>query len=96
VSRTPRHSGKEAVRAFKRLGWEVDRQRGDHVAMQREGAVRPLVIPQQRELPDFIVSNLLNTAGVERNDYIYALKKGRRKQKQKKTEKKTERGRGSG
>ena len=28
-------SGKEAVRAFERAGWNVDRQRGSHVSLFR-------------------------------------------------------------
>lgn len=35
----PRISGREAVRAFQRAGWEVARQRGSHVVLTKPGSI---------------------------------------------------------
>ncbi|MGQ9626747.1 MAG: type II toxin-antitoxin system HicA family toxin [Anaerolineae bacterium] len=34
MSKLPRISGREAVRAFERAGWEVARQRGSHIIVE--------------------------------------------------------------
>jgi predicted RNA binding protein YcfA (HicA-like mRNA interferase family) len=38
-------SGEEAVKAFERAGWRVDRQRGSHVIMLKAGQIASLSIP---------------------------------------------------
>jgi len=43
-------SGKEAVRAFERAGWQIRGQVGSHVMMTREGVRANLSVPQHREL----------------------------------------------
>ena len=37
MTKLPVCSGKEAIKAFERLGYHQDRQRGDHVYMKCEG-----------------------------------------------------------
>jgi predicted RNA binding protein YcfA (HicA-like mRNA interferase family) len=34
-------SGREAVRVFEKLGWEVARQRGSHIILVKEGEIVP-------------------------------------------------------
>ena len=77
MTRIPPHSGKAMVAALERLGLRVDRQKGSHVVMVRQGLARPVVVPQYDELPDFIVSRILRTAGVSRKSYLAVLKKKR-------------------
>jgi len=43
-------SGKEAVRAFERAGWNVSGQVGSHVVLVRSGVRVNLSIPQHKEL----------------------------------------------
>ncbi|MEK7383549.1 MAG: type II toxin-antitoxin system HicA family toxin, partial [Elusimicrobiota bacterium] len=46
------------IRVFKRLGYVVTKRgAGDHIIMRKDGAPRPLVIPDYRELPIFIIRN---------------------------------------
>ena len=45
MPRLPRISGREAVRAFEKAGWEVSRQRGSHVVLTRPGSIYTLSIP---------------------------------------------------
>jgi predicted RNA binding protein YcfA (HicA-like mRNA interferase family) len=44
-------SGAEAVKAFQRAGWRVDRQRGSHVVLLKAGHIASLSVPQHPELP---------------------------------------------
>lgn len=41
-------SGKEAVRAFEKAGWEIARREGSHIIMTKVGLVIALSIPDHR------------------------------------------------
>jgi predicted RNA binding protein YcfA (HicA-like mRNA interferase family) len=42
-------SGRKAVRAFEKLGWQVARQRGSHIVMVKLGEITTLSIPDHKE-----------------------------------------------
>lgn len=65
----------QLVRAFTKLGFQVLRQTGSHVMMIRSGIRRPLVIPRHgdEEVPVFIITGLLRTGGISREQYLNAL-----------------------
>ena len=69
---TPIH-WRRLVCVFERDGFTVVRQEGDHVVMTRAGCERPLVIPQWREVPRFIIQNNMRTAGMSRARYFELL-----------------------
>ena len=48
MPKLPRISGREAVRAFEKAGWEVARQRGSHVVLTKPGSIYTLSIPLHR------------------------------------------------
>jgi predicted RNA binding protein YcfA (HicA-like mRNA interferase family) len=50
MPKLPRISGREAVRAFEKAGWEVARQRGSHVVLTKPGSIYTLSIPLHRTL----------------------------------------------
>ena len=62
------------AKVFERDGFTFDRQRGDHLIYTKPGVKRPLVIPMYKELPVFIIKNLLRTAGMSREQYFDLLK----------------------
>ncbi len=39
MPKLPRVSGREAIRAFQRAGWDVARQRGSHVVLIKSGSI---------------------------------------------------------
>jgi len=43
-------SGKEVVRIFESLGWEVSRQRESHIIMTKPGEIVTLSVPNHREV----------------------------------------------
>lgn len=71
------------VKALQKAGLEFDRQEGDHVVLVKPGMARPVVVPLYDELPDFVVSNNLRTAGISRKAYLELLGKRRKKRKPK-------------
>lgn len=57
-------SGRKAVRAFERLGWEVVRQRGSHIIMVREGQNVTLSIPDHKEVAKGTLRSLIRCSGL--------------------------------
>ena len=62
------------AKVFEGDGFTFVRQRGDHLIYTKSGVKRPLVIPMYKELPVFIIKNLLRTAGMSREQYFDILK----------------------
>ncbi len=50
MQKLPLLSGREVVKIFKRLGWEVARQRGSHIILVKEGHIATLSVPDHRQV----------------------------------------------
>ena len=75
MSALPRISGREAVAAFRRLGYEVDRQRGSHVILRQPQAPnRRLTVPDHRELAKGTLRALIREAGITVEEFIALLR----------------------
>ena len=61
------------AKVFEQHGFAFNRQRGDHLIYTKPGVKRPLVIPMYKELPVFIIKNLLRSAGMSREQYFDLL-----------------------
>ena len=75
MPKLPIVSGTEAVKAFQRLGFFVDRQRGSHVVLKKnvpEGQ-RGCVIPMHREIALGTLRSALKMAGVSPEEFNEAL-----------------------
>jgi predicted RNA binding protein YcfA (HicA-like mRNA interferase family) len=75
MPKLPIVSGAKAVKAFQRLGFFVDRQRGSHVVMKKittEGE-RGCVIPMHKELAMGTLRSALKMAGVTPEEFSDAL-----------------------
>ena len=59
------------VRALKRLGFVVARQRGSHIVMRRGSS--GCVVPNHSELKVGTLTGLLKQAGVSPDEFIEAL-----------------------
>ena len=64
MPKLPRISGRKAVRAFQRAGWEVARQRGSHVVLTKLGSIYTLSIPLHRVLGPGLLRDLIRKAGL--------------------------------
>ena len=60
-------------RVFEKAGFKCVRVEGDHFVFTKEGAQRPVVIPDWKEIPVFIIKNNLRTAGITRDEYFSLL-----------------------
>lgn len=66
-------SGREARRAFERLGWVFRRQSGGHMVMTKAGSIVSLSIPDHRELAPGTLRKLIRLAAVTVKEFRDAL-----------------------
>jgi len=74
MAELPVISGSDAVKAFERGGWHVDRQRGSHIVMLKPGNIASLSIPMHQELAPGTLRALIRAAGITLDEFIRLLK----------------------
>ena len=63
-------SGREVVRAFESLVWQIARQSGSHVIMVKGNEMTTLSIPDHREVAKGTLRSLIRAAGVTVSEFI--------------------------
>lgn len=66
-------SGRDVVRIFESLGWQVARQNGSHIVMVKEGQMTTLSIPDHREIAKGTLRSIIRTAGLTMNEFVAAV-----------------------
>lgn len=76
MSNIPSISGKEAVKAFERLGFSQVRTTGSHVIMKKEGRDPLLTVPVHgnRDLKTGTLHGLIRNSGATLEEFISSLK----------------------
>ena len=72
MSRLPVCSGQEAIRAFQRMGYELDHQTGSHIIL-RHPQMRRLTVPNHRELAKGTLRALIREAGLTKEEFLDLL-----------------------
>jgi len=70
VSSLPVLSGREVVRVFESLGWQVARQSGSHIVMVKEGETATLSVPDHREVAKGTLRSLIRAAGLTVAEFV--------------------------
>ena len=70
----PAVSGRQAVAAFQRAGFEVRRQRGSHIIMVRAGMPETLSVPDHRQLKPGTLRALIRKGGLTVEEFAALLK----------------------
>lgn len=65
-------SGAEAVKAFRKLGYEVDHQTGSHIIL-RHPSLRRFTVPNHRELAKGTLRALIREAGLNKEQFAELL-----------------------
>jgi len=73
MPKLPVISGAKAVKAFVKTDWRVDRQKGSHVVLLKQGHLASLSIPQHRELAPGTLRSLIRAAGMTVEEFIRLL-----------------------
>jgi predicted RNA binding protein YcfA (HicA-like mRNA interferase family) len=68
----PSLSGREVVRVFEALGWEVARQRGSHLVLVRDGSMATLSVPDHRAVARGTLRSLIRAADLTVSEFIAA------------------------
>ncbi len=72
MSRQPVCSGTDAVRAFRKLGYEVDHQTGSHIIL-RHSNMRRLTVPNHRKLAQGTLRALIRESGLTKKQFAELL-----------------------
>lgn len=75
MAKVPRGvSGERAVRAFRRIGYELDHQTGSHMILAHIDAARkPLTIPNHKAIKVGLLSKLIKDAALSVEEFIELL-----------------------
>jgi predicted RNA binding protein YcfA (HicA-like mRNA interferase family) len=72
MSRLPVCARQDAVRAFQKLGYEVDHQTGSDIIL-RHPQMRRLTVPNHRELAKGTLRALIREAGLTKEEFATLL-----------------------
>jgi predicted RNA binding protein YcfA (HicA-like mRNA interferase family) len=70
----PSVSGREAVNAFRRAGFEVRRRRGSHVILTKPGVPVTLSVPDHAQLATGTLRSLIRSAGLTVDEFATLLR----------------------
>ncbi len=65
-------SGREVVKSFEKLGWEVARRKGSHIILIKEGHIATLSVPDHKEVAKGTPRKLINQADLTVEDFVGA------------------------
>lgn len=71
----PVMSGIDVVKTFSKAGWEVARQRGSHIIMEKEGVDMLLTIPRKKEIKRGTLRSLIADSGLTVGEFIKLSRK---------------------
>jgi predicted RNA binding protein YcfA (HicA-like mRNA interferase family) len=74
MSRLPRISGRECVKALQRVGFYLKRQESSHMILRRDKPFGQLVVPDHKELDRGTLRAIIRHAGVGIDEFIELLK----------------------
>jgi len=64
---------REVVKALKKLGWDVARQKGSHIILTKDGHIATLSIPDHAEVARGTLRALIARAGLTIDEFLAAL-----------------------
>lgn len=70
----PLLSGREVVKVFGTLGWEIARQKGSHIILTKEGHIATLSVPDHKEVAKGTLRKLITRAGITIEEFLEAMK----------------------
>jgi len=73
MPKLPIISGKDAVKAFKKDSWVINRQAGDHIIISKENSEVVLYIPQHKSLKKGTIRKLIKISGLTVEEFVKLL-----------------------
>jgi predicted RNA binding protein YcfA (HicA-like mRNA interferase family) len=74
VTKLPAISGRDAVKALRKIGYEIDHQTGSHMILRRTSyPFRRLTVPDHRELAKGTLRAIIREAGLAVEQFVGLL-----------------------
>jgi predicted RNA binding protein YcfA (HicA-like mRNA interferase family) len=73
VTKLPRISGRECIRALERAGFYRKRQAGSHVVMRRAEPFAQVVVPDHEELDRGTLRAIIRQTGLSADEFLRLL-----------------------
>jgi predicted RNA binding protein YcfA (HicA-like mRNA interferase family) len=73
MSKLPRISGRECVKALKRAGFYFKRQTGSHIILRRDDPFAQVVVPDHQELDRGTLRAIIRHAGLSMDEFVELL-----------------------
>jgi predicted RNA binding protein YcfA (HicA-like mRNA interferase family) len=73
MPRLPRVSGRQAIAAFERAGFQRRRHRGSHIALTKRGHPQTLSVPDHRQLGVGLLRDLIRKSGLTVDQFVELL-----------------------
>lgn len=71
MPKLPIISGKQAIKAFQKIGYEIDHQTGSHIILRhREPPYRRLTVPNHTELAKGTLRALIRQSGLKVEEFL--------------------------
>jgi predicted RNA binding protein YcfA (HicA-like mRNA interferase family) len=74
MGKLPVVSGKDTVRAFEKIGYEIDHQKGSHIILrQNYSPYRRLTIPNHKEIAKGTLRAIIKQSGLTVDEFVGLL-----------------------
>jgi predicted RNA binding protein YcfA (HicA-like mRNA interferase family) len=73
MTKLPRISGRDCVRALEQAGFRMVRQKSSHIIMRRDKPFAQVVVPDHRELHTGTLRDIIRDAGLTVDEFIELL-----------------------
>lgn len=73
MSKLPRVSGKECVKALEKAGFYFKRQEGSHIILRRDNPFAQVVVPNHKELDKGTLRSIIRMASITADEFINNL-----------------------
>jgi len=70
MSKLPRISGRECIKALEKAGFQFKRQEGSHVILRRTDPFALLVVPDHKELDRGTLRAIIRQAGMSVEEFV--------------------------
>jgi predicted RNA binding protein YcfA (HicA-like mRNA interferase family) len=73
MSKLPRISGRECIKALEKIGFQFKRQEGSHIILRRNDPFAQLVVPDHKELDRGTLRAIIRQASISVEEFVKLL-----------------------
>ena len=73
MSKLPRLSGRECIKALEKVGFRIRRQEGSHIILRRMDPFAQVVVPDHKELDRGTLRAIIRQAGMSVEEFVKLL-----------------------